>query len=159
MDAPSEEKLAQVHPVLATKVRAANDALIASTGNGLRVAQGLRTYAEQEALYEQGRSEPGSIVTNAPGGYSNHNFGMAVDCYPFTAGDAGALDWNGSDPEFLAMVAALKAQGLVWGGDWKSITDKPHFQLAGVPVSPTPADRKAFAAGGLSNVWEQYKFS
>jgi peptidoglycan L-alanyl-D-glutamate endopeptidase CwlK len=45
----------------------------------LRVTQSLRTYAEQDDLYAQGRTKPGRIVTNAKGGYSWHNFGLALD--------------------------------------------------------------------------------
>lgn len=40
---------------------------------------GLRTYEEQNALYAQGRTAPGNKVTNAKGGFSNHNFGIAFD--------------------------------------------------------------------------------
>jgi hypothetical protein len=54
------------------------------------------------------------------------------------------------------MVSALEAQDLTWGGSWKSIPDAPHFQLSNVPVTPTDADRAAFAAGGLAAVWAQY---
>jgi peptidoglycan L-alanyl-D-glutamate endopeptidase CwlK len=157
MEAISEQRLALVNPALAVKVRTANDALIAQTGNGFRVASGLRNYEQQTALYAQGRTTPGEKVTNAPAGYSNHNFGCAVDCYPFLLADAGAIDiTDPNEPQFKAMVEALKAEGLAWGGDWKDICDEPHFQLANVPVTPTEADRAAFAAGGLEAVWVQY---
>lgn len=56
----------------------------------------------------------------------------------------------------MAMVAALVAQGLVWGGAWIHMPDAPHFQLANVPVTPTDADREAFARGGLPEVWRLY---
>jgi hypothetical protein len=156
MEQISEQRLALVHPALAAKVRAAHDALIAAGKPGFRVAQGLRTYAQQQALYEQGREMPGPIVTDAPEGYSNHNFGCAVDCYPFLTGDSGALNWNAASLGFQVMVEALKAQGLAWGGDWISIKDDPHFQLANVPVTPTAEDRAAFASGGLTAVWALY---
>ena len=48
---------------------------------------GTRTYAEQDALYAQGRSKPGPIVTNVKGGYSNHNFGIAGDFGVFAGAD------------------------------------------------------------------------
>src|SRR5690606_22511724 len=47
---------------------------------------GHRTWAEQDALYAQGRTKPGSIVTNAKGGQSNHNFGIAMDFGVFKDG-------------------------------------------------------------------------
>ena len=51
----------------------------AISGITIRIISGFRTYAEQDALYAQGRTQLGSIVTNAKGGYSNHNFGIAFD--------------------------------------------------------------------------------
>jgi peptidoglycan LD-endopeptidase CwlK len=45
----------------------------------VKIISGFRTYAEQDALYAQGRTTPGNIVTNARAGYSNHNFGIAFD--------------------------------------------------------------------------------
>jgi peptidoglycan L-alanyl-D-glutamate endopeptidase CwlK len=154
-DAISNVRLALVNPVLSAKVNLAAN-LLASQGTYFRVAQGLRTFDEQDALYAQGRTLPGHIVTNAMGGYSNHNFGCAVDCYPFLSGTSGDLNWDAKSPQFQAMVDALVAQDLVWGGSWTHMPDAPHFQLANVPVTPTDADRKAFESGGLSSVWALY---
>ena len=154
-DPVSEQRLALVHPDLARRVHAAMDAL-APQGTFFRVAQGLRTYAEQDALYAQGRTMPGHVVTNAGGGWSNHNFGCAVDCFPFLSGRSGEINFDNHTKQFMAMVAALKAEGLVWGGDWHSLQDPPHFQLAQVPVTPTDGDRAVFARGGLKAVWAQY---
>lgn len=56
-----------------------------------RFAYTLRTFAEQDALYAQGRTKPGSIVTYAKGGQSYHNFGLAVDIVLIAD-----LDGNGS---------------------------------------------------------------
>lgn len=154
-DAISNQRLALLHPKLVVAVNTAAN-LLAAQGTYFRVAQGLRTYAEQDALYAQGRTIPGHIVTNAKGGYSNHNFGCAVDVYPFLSGATGELNWNAKSPQFASMVTALKAQGLAWGGDWKSIPDYPHFQLENVPVTPTDADRAEFAKGGLEAVWAMY---
>jgi hypothetical protein len=156
MEATSEQRLALVHPELAAKVRAAAVQL-AAQGMSFRVACGLRTCAEQDALYAQGRTRPGPVVTNARGGWSNHNFGCAVDCYPFIHDDHGPIDLSDPGmPVFQAMVRALKAQGLAWGGDWISLKDAPHFQLANVPETPNSADRIAFARGGLQAVWALY---
>ncbi len=88
----------------------------------LRVTQGLRTVEEQDALYAQGRTKPGNVVTNARGGSSFHNYGLAIDLVEIKAGSA---NWN-FDYKKLKPIA-LK-YGLEWGGDWKTIVDKPHFQ-------------------------------
>src|SRR6266568_3689055 len=75
------------------------------TGITIKVISGTRTYPEQDALYEQGRSKPGKIVTNARGGHSNHNFGIAFD--------VGIFD----GPKYIAESPAYKAvgaMGLIW---------------------------------------------
>jgi peptidoglycan L-alanyl-D-glutamate endopeptidase CwlK len=155
-DPISEERLAGVNPALAWKVRAAAG-ILAAQGQYFRVACGFRSYADEDKLYLQGRfGNPGDVVTDARGGWSNHNFGCAVDCYPFLTGGDGPLNWAPKSAQFQRMVQALKAQGLAWGGDWQSLHDWPHFQLANVPVTPTRFDREAFASGGLDAVWKQY---
>ena len=96
---------------------------------GLKIAIGetFRTVAEQDALYAQGRTKPGSIVTNAPGSsYSSyHQWGTAFDIYRNDG--KGAYNETG---RFFERVGAIGvALGMEWGGNWKSIVDKPHFQL------------------------------
>src|SRR6201996_376945 len=135
MDARSEAALATVDPELANKVRAAADSL-AANGTYLLVVSGLRTADQQNALYAQGRTAPGHIVTNAKAGQSMHNYGLAVDVVPYLSGQTGALNWNPSTPQYQAMVAAMKAQGLVWGGDWIHFKDEDHFQMPNVPANP-----------------------
>jgi peptidoglycan L-alanyl-D-glutamate endopeptidase CwlK len=96
----------------------------AAAGITIRVIAGLRTYEEQNDLYEQGRSKPGNIVTNARGGYSNHNFGFAFDIGVFEG--TRYLDQS---PKYKAVGALGTDLGLEWGGNWKTIQDEPHFQL------------------------------
>jgi peptidoglycan L-alanyl-D-glutamate endopeptidase CwlK len=155
MDSISESRLALVHPLLAKKVRAMAEVL-AAEGIYIRVVQGLRTAAQQDELYAQGRTEPGPKVTNACGGYSSHNFGMAVDLIPGVRGvDPWKPNWSAASPDYKAMIAAGEAQGLVSGSRWKSMPDMPHFQLAGVPVTPTDGMRAALTQG-LAHVWNTY---
>jgi peptidoglycan L-alanyl-D-glutamate endopeptidase CwlK len=161
-DAISNQRLALVHPLLLAKVNAAAN-LLAGEAIYFRVAQGLRTFAESDADYALGRTvltkadgSPQGKVTNARGGYSWHNFGLAVDCYPFVHGVSGDLDWLAESPEFKTMARVLMEQGLVWGELWHTIKDGPHFQLSQVPVSPTNADRDAYDAGGMAAVWKRY---
>jgi len=90
----------------------------------IKIISGFRTYAEQDALYAQGRSAPGEIVTNAKGGYSNHNFGIAFDVGVFEGNSY--LD---DSPKYKAVGAIGIDLGLEWGGNWKTIVDQPHFQL------------------------------
>lgn len=153
MDAISETRLSQVHPLLADKTRAMAVAL-ESRGITIRVVQGLRTIQEQNAMYAQGRTEPGEKVTNAIGGYSWHNFGLAVDCIPGIRGEiTWEPNWDPKHPDFAAMIAAGEAQGLVSGSTWKTMPDEPHFQLAGIPVSPNDATRSLITQHGMEAVW------
>jgi peptidoglycan L-alanyl-D-glutamate endopeptidase CwlK len=155
MDARSEAALATVDPALADAVRAAATTLEAF-GTYILVVSGLRTAAEQDALYAQGRTTPGHIVTNAKAGHSMHNYGLAVDVVPFLSGPAGALNWNPNTEQFKAMVIALKAEGLSWGGDWVHFKDDDHFQLSTLPTSPTPAMISDYGVGdhsALATIW------
>lgn len=95
-----------------------------ANGIDIQVISGTRTYAEQDALYNQGRSKPGKIVTNARGGQSWHNHQVAFDIGVFK--DGKYLD---ESPLYTKVGALGKALGLEWGGDWQTITDMPHFQL------------------------------
>ena len=56
----------------------------AAAGITIKVLSGLRSFAEQDALYAQGRTAPGPKVTHARGGHSNHNFGIAFDIGVFS---------------------------------------------------------------------------
>jgi len=155
MDARSEAALATVNPALADKVRAAA-ATLQANATYLLVVSGLRTATEQDALYAQGRTAPGHIVTNAKAGQSMHNYGLAVDVVPYLSGETGALNWQASTEQFEAMVAAMKAQGLIWGGDWISLKDYDHFQMSNVPVNPNSAMIGDYGVGdeaALQTIW------
>ena len=67
---------------------------------------------------------PGAKVTNARGGYSNHNFGIAFDVGVFEGSK-----YLRESVKYKAVGALGMDLGLEWGGNWKSIVDQPHFQL------------------------------
>lgn len=159
MDARSEAALQPVCPTFTEKVQAASDALN-KEGTYILVVSGLRTAAEQNALYAQGRpgGPIGHVVTNAKAGQSMHNYGLAADIVPYKSGSSGALNWTFNTPQFQRVVGALKAQGLEWGGDWKgSLGDFDHFQLTELPPSPTLAMRTDYGTGptDLSAIWDK----
>lgn len=121
------DKLTGVHPALALYVRRILDAMKA-LGFEMMVTDGLRTTAQQKALYAQGRTTPGHIVTYADGDMrkSKHQTGHAVDCC-FVVG--GSPSWAESNPWAL-YGAMARALGLMWGGDWDAPkTDRPHVEL------------------------------
>lgn len=124
--------LADLHP----HVRSMAERLLAdaaAAGVPLTVTATLRSLKVQEALYAQGRTCPGCIVTNAKPGYSYHNFGLAIDVVPT---ELLKLPRWGDTPQYQARTDALwakvgelgKAVGFRWGGDFRSIRDRPHFE-------------------------------
>jgi peptidoglycan L-alanyl-D-glutamate endopeptidase CwlK len=123
VDERSEKTIATLLPQVQPYARA----LVlkaAKAGIAIKVISGLRTYEEQNDLYEQGRSKHGKVVTNARGGYSNHNFGIAFDVGVFEG-----TKYLEESPKYKAVGALGIELGLEWGGNWKSIQDEPHFQL------------------------------
>lgn len=153
MDTRSELRLTTVWPPLADKVRELARQL-AAEDIAIVVVQGLRTYAEQDVLYAQGRTTPGKIVTNAPGGHSWHNFGLAVDCAP--KNPYHGIDWNPNHPRWKRMEALGVALGLTSGASWVRLVDAPHFQVTGPWPASAPPDevRALFTSGGLPAVWD-----
>jgi peptidoglycan L-alanyl-D-glutamate endopeptidase CwlK len=123
VDDRSEKSIAtllpEVQPIARALVQKA-----ALNGIRIKIISGLRTYAEQDKLYAQGRTTPGPKVTNSRGGYSNHNFGIAFD--------VGVFEGQKYLPEsvkYKAVGVLGTDLGLEWGGNWTSIIDQPHFQL------------------------------
>lgn len=92
------------------------------------VTSTYRDNESQAALYAQGRSAPGKIVTNANAGESFHNYRCALDVVPLINGKA---DWSGTDSTWQKMAQLGKAAGLEWAGDWKSFKEYAHFQYTG----------------------------
>lgn len=113
----SEERLQGLHPDLVKVLRRA----LEITKVDFAVVEGRRTVARQEALVAAGASKTMN---------SRHLTGHAVDIAPIIAGQV-RWDW----PPFHDLAEAMKrAAGelgvaLVWGGDWKTFKDGPHFEL------------------------------
>lgn len=113
---------------------------------------GLRTDERQRELYAQGREQlaDGSwrivdvtkVVTNArTASQSKHGQGRAVDLW-LVLPDGSPLLFPRQSPLFEALYAQLgamgEAHGLTWGGRWKTLVDRPHFEDAGI-ITPTGA--------------------
>lgn len=122
-------------PVTVTRVSALHPQIIAQfmdfindietlTGRVFRMVQGGRTFAEQDTLYEQGRTKPGKIVTYSPGGTSYHNYWLAGDICPFVLNSKTQLDWSF---DFKKIRDAALAHGLQCGMDFKH-PDEDHFE-------------------------------
>jgi peptidoglycan LD-endopeptidase CwlK len=140
-DKISIPRAAQLHPAVRDEVvKLIDQAEKQLPANlAIRIVQGLRTIAEQNALYAKGRTAPGSIVTNAKGGSSYHNYGLAIDFAILIDKDGNGtydeLSWdikkdNDKDgvADWLEVVKIFEAAGWEWGGRWSSLKDYPHVQ-------------------------------
>lgn len=136
--AAATPRLLGVAPALSYRVGLILQAM-ALLGLRMMVTSGVRSTEEQQALYAQGRTTPGAIVTQLDGvkKRSNHQprlsgryegFGAAVDMAFVDA--EGKPSWAEDQPWLLygRMATAL---GLMWGGDWRSFKDRPHIELKG----------------------------
>ena len=138
----------KIHPSLRNRVRRM---ILAAGQEGIKlyVVQGFRSIEEQDKLYRSGKG-----VTKAPGGFSFHNYGLAVDIA--FRDEKGKPVWNGPSKYSWNQLGKIgKSLGLEWGGDWKSIKDHPHFQYSqGLTISTL---RKNYQNGGMKKVWSLVK--
>lgn len=132
VDSISAERAKKLHPSIRMDVLELLTAC-ANKNVPIRIVQGLRTIDEQNALYAQGRTSPGKIITNAKGGDSWHNYGMAIDFCLLRQGNA--ISWNRDEDadkdgkkDWHEVVELFLAKGFEWGGNWTSFPDYPHFQ-------------------------------
>jgi peptidoglycan L-alanyl-D-glutamate endopeptidase CwlK len=86
-----------------------------------------RDNESQDALYAQGRTKPGSKVTNARGGESFHNYHIAFDFCPIVN---GKCQW-GDIKTFTKCGQIGESLGLEWAGRWSSFRELAHLQEAG----------------------------
>lgn len=133
IDEKTMERIALLHPKLREEASEIYKEICSVlTGKAFcRFTHTLRTFAEQSALYSQGRTTKGSIITKAKAGFSYHNYGLAVDIVII---DGKNLHWDvkkdfdgDGKSDWMEVVQIFKEYGWEWGGDWK-FYDAPHFQ-------------------------------
>ena len=129
-DSKTDAKIQTLHPKLRGIASKFINEVEKKLGIRLRITDGYRTFAEQDKLYAKGRTASGNIVTNAKGGQSYHNYGLAFDCY---LTENGQVTFKKAVNKEIAQIG--KNLGLDWGGDFQSIKDMPHFQLTKGSVS------------------------
>ena len=151
-DVVSKLKVELLHPAIRDEVKTLIEQAEDVMGEkiAIRVAQGLRTIEEQDAVYALGRTVKntigvtkkrpfGSTVSRAPGGYSYHNYGLAIDfCLLYDKDGNGtwetlswkeAEDFNGNIiADWKEVVKVFTYAGYEWGGAWSTIHDAPHLQ-------------------------------
>ena len=133
IDKPSTDRINLLHPKVREEVKQIVQEVNANL-NGrsqVRIAQGLRTFAEQDAQYAKRPKE-----TNAKGGQSVHNYGLAVDIVLIIDGKTASWDtkkdWdNDKVADWDECVKVFAKYGWNWGGNWHSFKDMPHFDKIG----------------------------
>lgn len=141
-DKVSEQRVALLHPKIRDKAKATIEKVEEKLGQycAIRVVQGGRTFEEQDALYAQGRTKPGKIVTNSRAGQSYHCFFLAIDCALLYDKDHNGtfevLSWDtlldmdkDGEADWMEMVDQFEEAGFTWGGRFNSIKDNPHFEM------------------------------
>lgn len=149
MDQLTLDRIKLLHPKIRKEVEDIyiNEVVPALTGKAIcRFAYTLRTIAEQDLLYAQGRTKlfdsKGKrlgIVTKAKGGQSYHNYGLAFDIVLLVDKDGNgsfeSASWDtktdfdkDGKPDWIEIVNIFKNHGYKWGGNFKSIIDPPHFE-------------------------------
>jgi len=126
----NSRKIEDLHPKVADVCRKFMAACEAQDID-LVITSTYRDAESQNALYAQGRTKPGRIVTNAKAGQSWHNWKCAIDVVPLRNGKPV---WGtvGKDLELWNKVGAIgESVGLEWAGRWKRFREFPHFQLTG----------------------------
>lgn len=150
--------LEKLHPHVREKVKQleVNVAKVLTNSEyEMRIICGFRSYAEQNELHAQGRTKKFDangkrlyIVTNAKGGQSMHNHGLAVDFCLIKNGKVAVWDTksdfdNDGKADWMEVVEEAKKLGFSWGGDWKGFYDAPHLEMTGgLTLAQLQAGRK-----------------
>lgn len=144
MDTISLQRIETVHPLLRLELKWIYNEIcsaIQTQYSIFRISQALRTIDEQNKLYAQGRTTKGKIVTNAKGGDSFHNYGLAVDIVQLIDKDRNGTfetaSWSieldadmDGNPDWLEVVEIFEKYGWQWGlfNSKGERYDHPHFQ-------------------------------
>lgn len=152
--------ITKLHPRLQEK---ANElvALCKKNGITIKIGECYRSVEEQNALYAQGRTKPGNIVTNAKGtSYSSqHQWFIAFDFYldMDIDGDGKKSDdaFNNKKSTFNKVGKLGKSIGLGWGGDWKSPVDLPHFYLPDWGKTTSELKKKYGTPNNFKETWSE----
>ena len=93
-------------------------------GIDIIITSTYRDAESQNALYAQGRTIPGKIVTNAKGGQSFHNWKVAFDFCPIVNGKPQWAD----TALFTKCGGIAESVGLEWAGRWVKFKELAHCQ-------------------------------
>jgi len=138
-DSISENRVMLLHPLIRFEVKQLIEKAETKIPAAIRIVQGLRTIEEQNELYAKGRTKPGNRVTNAKGGASFHNYGLAIDFALLYDKDVNgtfeSLSWDilkdfdvDGESDWMEVVDIFEDAGYTWGGrfnhTWKQLLEK-----------------------------------
>jgi peptidoglycan L-alanyl-D-glutamate endopeptidase CwlK len=113
----SKDRLTGVHPDLVKIIEEA----IKESPLDFSITEGLRTKERQKALFDAGKSQTMN---------SRHLTGKAVDIAVIKDGEVTwDMKYYQQAADHIKKVAKELKIDLVWGGDWQSFKDGPHFEL------------------------------
>jgi len=141
-DSKTIERIKLLHPIVVNEVISLyKERVVPALSSNVfcRFTHTLRTFEEQDALYAQGRSKLYDsnekrlgIVTNAKGGQSLHNFGLAFDIVLIDRANAiwnHTKDFDGDGiADWMEVIDIFLSEGWEWGGNFQSLVDYPHLQ-------------------------------
>lgn len=140
-----EQDLKSLHPHVARKVRKLMEAM-SEIGLPCTIVSAYRSFRQQNELYAKGRTADGRIVTQAKGGQSYHNYGLAADLLPLVC--AKDRDWAPEHQAWKMLGVLAEKMGFVWGGRFG---DRPHIEYTrGMHYSQL---KMWHDEGGLDAVW------
>ena len=120
----NSRSISDLHPRVADMCNAFIDAC-KTHGIDVLITSTYRDLESQKALFDQGRSLPGKIVTNAKPGSSVHNWRCAFDFVPIVN---GKVQWN--DTKLFERCGNIaESVGLEWAGRWKTFKELAHCQF------------------------------
>lgn len=142
-----------VHPMVEFKTKSLIQ-LLAAIDLPFGAFMGYRSFEEQNQLYAQGRTTPGKIVTNAKGGQSWHQFGLAIDLVEDGDQTQTGIQWSWAKNMDYFRIGELANQvGLEWGGFWKAFKDYPHVQFTkGMDLTEA---NLIYEVHGIQGVWDE----
>lgn len=124
----NSRKLEDLNPIVRAKAVEMKRRVEAELGVELIFTSTVRDDEAQNALYAQGRTKPGKIVTNAKAGYSWHNYKLAFDVVPIRHGKP-VWGTSGEDGKLWNRIGEIGEEcGLEWAGRWKTFKETAHFQ-------------------------------
>jgi peptidoglycan L-alanyl-D-glutamate endopeptidase CwlK len=141
----SENRIATAHPSERENMLACYEEMVRETPANVHpyVDQVFITIEESNALYQKGRNaeglivNPSAVVSNAKGGESWHNYGLAWDLHIIRNGVSIWFDSTpegaakaSNDADYASIIKIAEKYGYTWGGNFTvgTFRDVPHFE-------------------------------